>query len=377
VSSSTFKPKPPIFNSLTNQTLSSSFNDALPVFADCQTGTDEENEKCFLGNVGNLTNTGCGQCLLALSLYYAEIEEELPTDPTEFVSAITSFCVSGDGPPTKTKNPWNKLIYVHTPTMPLNEHRNWLKKGDWPAVDDAMGHPDTDEDLLRRKYEERDEHGRLPHHWLAAKAQTHTHTLASVGVMSICLNKEALTTRDNKGETPIDIARRSGACAEIIGLLSLTPEEARSLGWDEMGRLYAPVSYWMSEMAGWIQSRSYADCHKFFNEHDDELVREVLKYRNSDLLRWLACDSQVYSYTLVFLALRMIHRNPLSLQASDEDGDTPLQLAEHPQFNACNEIQNVLSLTPTYISSTPLNTLLRQHLPKQFVDEEVIYIIGV
>ncbi|GMI61095.1 hypothetical protein ScalyP_jg9576 [Parmales sp. scaly parma] len=46
----------------------SSFNDALPVFADCQTGTDEENEKCFLGNVGNLTNTGCVETAHLLKL---------------------------------------------------------------------------------------------------------------------------------------------------------------------------------------------------------------------------------------------------------------------------------------------------------------------
>jgi len=148
---------------------------------------------------------------------------------------------------------------------------------DWPAVQGVMSDPERDYDLLRRKYKERDEHGRLPHHWMAAKAQTHTHTLAYVGVLSICANLQALTIRDNKGETPIDIARRSGACAEIIGLLSLTPEEVRSLGWKGMARLYAPVAYWRNEMLGWIQSRSYADCHKWINEHDDELVREVLK----------------------------------------------------------------------------------------------------
>jgi len=87
------------------------------------------------------------------------------------------------------------------------------------------------------------------------KAQTHTHELASVGVDSICYNLQALITRYNKGETPFDIASRSGACAEIIGLLSLTPEEACSLGGKEMARLYAPVSYWWSENAGWIRSR--------------------------------------------------------------------------------------------------------------------------
>ena len=118
----------------------------------------------------------------------------------------------------------------------MNEHHEWLKKRDWPAVQGVLLDPDSDLDLLMRKYKERDEHGRLPHHWMAAKAQTHTHTLAFVGVQSICLNDEAFTTRDNKGETPIDIARRSGACAEIIGLLSQTPEEARSLG-KEMFRL--------------------------------------------------------------------------------------------------------------------------------------------
>jgi len=255
--------------------------------------------------------------------------------------------------------------------MPENEYHQWLKKRDWPAVLGAMLHPDRDVDLIMRKYKERDEHGRLPHHWMAAKALTHTHDLAEVGVMSFCWNPEALTTRDNKGETPIDIASRSGACAEIIGLLSLTPEEARSLGGKEMGRLYAPVAYWWNEMSGWIRSRSWADCHKWINEHDDELVREVLKYRNSDLLRFVACNSQVYTDSLMFLALRMIHRNPLSLNATQHQGYTPLQLAEHPQFNACLEIKNVLRLTPEDISSTPFPTLLRLHLPKQFVDEEV------
>ena len=197
--------------------------------------------------------------------------------------------------------------------MARNQHHKWLKKRDWPAVEGAMLAPDRDYDLIMRKYKERDEHGRLPHHWMAAKAQTHTHALAYVGVQSICLNVEALTTRDNKGETPIDIARRSGACAEITGLLSLTPEEARSLGGNGMAPLYAPVAYWMNEMIGWIQSRSYADCHKFIDEHDDELVREVLKFRDSELLQQLACNSQLYSESLVFLALRMIHRNPLAL----------------------------------------------------------------
>jgi len=198
---------------------------------------------------------------------------------------------------------------------------------------------------------------------MAEKAQTHTYTLADVGVLSICWNEEALVTRDNKGETPIDIARRSGACAEIIGLLSLTPEEARSLGLKEMARLYAPVSYWREEMYRWINSRSYADCHKFIDEHDDELVREVLKYSNSNLLREVACNSQVYSDSLLFLALRMIHRHPPSLTTRDPLGQLTVQYAESTQFNACREIRNILRLTPKYISSTPFPTLLLRSLP--------------
>ena len=165
--------------------------------------------------------------------------------------------------------------------MANDAHHKWLKKRNWPAVQGAMVHPDRDEDLLRRNYRERDEHGRLPHHWLAAKAQTHTHALAFVGVQSICFNFEALTTRDKEGETSIDIARRSGACAEIIGLLSHTPEEARSLGLKGMARLYAPVAYWTSEMVGWIKSRSYADCHKFI---DETMTSWCVKCSNTGIL---------------------------------------------------------------------------------------------
>jgi len=61
-----------------------------------------------------------------------------------------------------------------------------------------------------------------------------------------------------------------------------------------MRRLYAPVAYWREEMLGWIQSQSWTDCHKLINEHDDELVREVLKSCNSDLLRAIT-NSQEYS----------------------------------------------------------------------------------
>jgi len=67
----------------------------------------------------------------------------------------------------------------------------------------------------------------------------------------------------------------------------------------------------------------------------------------------------------------MIHRNPLSLTTKNIHGNTAIQYAESTKFNACREIQNVLRLTPENISSTPFPALLRQHLPKQFVDEDV------
>ena len=250
--------------------------------------------------------------------------------------------------------------------MPSNEHHTWLTMRDWLAVEGAMLAPNRDAKMLKRKYSERDEHGRLPHHWMAAKAQAHTHVLAFVGVQSICNNLQALTTRDKEGKTPIDIAHKSGACAEIIGLLSLTPEEVRSLGMKGLYRLYAPVGYWTREMCLWIRTRSYADCHKFIDEHDDELVREVLEYYNSTLLRNVAC-SQVYSESLVFLALRMIHRYPLSLSAEDPiHSQTALQRAQDPQFNACQEILQILSLDPSYITSTPFSALLLHSLPTKY-----------
>ena len=73
----------------------------------------------------------------------------------------------------------------------------------------------------------------------------------------------------------------------------------------------------------------------------------------------------------MFLALRMIYRHPPTLTTRDPLSQLFVQYAEHPQFNACNEIQNVLRLTPTHISSTPFPTLLQQHLPKQFVDSSI------
>jgi len=68
----------------------------------------------------------------------------------------------------------------------------------------------------------------------------------------------------------------------------------------------------------------------------------------------------------------MIHRHPLALSALGEGWPQGATLPDFAQNqNACREIRNVLRLTPKYISRTPFPTLLRQHLPKQFVDEEI------
>jgi len=238
---------------------------------------------------------------------------------------------------------------------------------DVTAAQAYVFNPGVNRTIKLKLAKEVDELGRTPLAVLAGKAQRHTHALAGFAVELLCLYLQALSILNNDGETPIDIARGSGACAEIIGLLSLTPEEARLLEFKGMARLYAPVTYWRNEMALWIRSRSYADCHKFMNEHDDELVREVLKHDNSDLFIQISQQSQKYTESLVFLALRMIHRHPLSLAAiSFQGGLSPLKMAEHPQFNACNEIRNVLRLNPKYISSTPFPTLLLKSLPTKY-----------
>ena len=69
----------------------------------------------------------------------------------------------------------------------------------------------------------------------------------------------------------------------------------------------------------------------------------------------------------------MIHRHPHSLMMATHhkwpQGKTLLDFAQ--SHNACREVVKVLRLTPLDISSTPFLALLRQHLPKQFVDEEV------
>jgi len=249
--------------------------------------------------------------------------------------------------------------------MISNKFHKWFKQGDLIAAHRALyavlGALDQRERLAQMAG--RDKHGRTPLAVIVGNAQKHSHILSDCALWIVLYNFEALATRDNKGDTPLDIASRSGACAEIISLLSLTPEEARSLGEKGMRRLYAPVAHWCDEMIGWIRSRSYADCHKFIDEHDDELVREVLKYDNSELLLRVACESKIYSDSLVFLALRMIHRHPPSLTGTNLKEETPSFLAEHPQFNACKEIRNVLRLTPTFISRTPFPTLLLQSLP--------------
>jgi len=252
-----------------------------------------------------------------------------------------------------------------------NRYHQWLGQGDLEALQNDLQDPNVQDNDKQILMKEVDKNGRTPLAILAATSQRHTHVLADLAVQAVCYFSNALTTRDNKGETPLTTAIRCEACAEIIGLLSLSPEAARTLGGQGMRHAYAPVVYWMNEMGGWIESRSWADCHKWIDEHDDELVREVHKYQNYKHLQAVAIYSQVYTDSLVFLALRIIHRSPHSLKATHPQGFTPLQLAEHPQFNACKEIQNVLRLTPANISSTPFPTLLRQHLPKQFVDSSI------
>ena len=57
-------------------------------------------------------------------------------------------------------------------------------------------------------------------------------------------------------------------------------------------------------MYGWIKSRSWADCHKFINEHNDELVREVLKCIKFNLLLLVAQQSRYTATPSCFLLFK-------------------------------------------------------------------------
>jgi len=182
-----------------------------------------------------------------------------------------------------------------------NEHHEWLKNRDWPEVQKSMVHPDLDINLLKKVLGEM---SMFDCHIIGWRSDTHTCSCQCGRAVDWLESRGPHHTRQGRRQNSHDIANNSGACAEIIGLLSHTPEEARSLGCDEMRLLYAPVAYWWGEMVLWIKSRSWADCHKFIDEHDNELVHEVLKHYNSNLLLHVAQQSQVYSDSLMFLALR-------------------------------------------------------------------------
>ena len=66
----------------------------------CQTGTAEEKTECFFEEVGKITNEDCEQCVLAFAAYYLE-DGGIPTDATTAITAITSFCIDGYGPPVR------------------------------------------------------------------------------------------------------------------------------------------------------------------------------------------------------------------------------------------------------------------------------------
>jgi len=63
----------------------------------------------------------------------------------------------------------------------------------------------------------------------------------------------------------------------------------------------------------------------------------------------------------------------LSIRAAASDWPQGATLPDFAEgYEACRLIQNIFrTLTPKYFSSTPFPTLLRQHLPKQFVDDNI------
>ena len=207
-----------------------------------------------------------------------------------------------------------------------------------------------------------DKHGRTPLRILAEKARRPTPDLSLVAVALVHYHPDGLTTRDNNGDTPFDVAQKTSACSEITSLLSLTPEAARLVGEIELLRMYAPVAYWAGKLYKSIESRSppLRVCHNFMSEHDADLVLEVLKYRNSNVFRCVALNAQENTDSLVFLTLRMIHRHPHALRIKPAGFKSAQQLA---QEDACREIAKIFNLAPKQISSTPFSTLLRRFLP--------------
>ena len=245
-----------------------------------------------------------------------------------------------------------------------NRYHNWLKNGDLESVNDDL----VNQNLHDRGncLKELDYHGRTPLHVFAAHAQKLSTTLTTVGVMLVCGNLEAFTLQDDFGETPLDIASGNKACAAIIRLLSCTAEEAKALGHRGLYRRYDPIVYWKQMMFDWCKTRSWEECVKFVegqdDEHNDELVLEVLKYWNSVVLHCVAQHSQKCTDWLVLLVLRILALLPSALVATDRANNaTPFGFAN--KFEGCKEIKDILKLNPKYISSTPFPTLLLRFLP--------------
>ena len=86
-------------------------------------------------------------------------------------------------------------------------------------------------------------------------------------------------------------------------------------------------------ISGLIHSRSCAVCHEFINEHDDEFVREVLKYDNADLLQEVVTESQVCSGLPRVSCSSNDPSAPTFLIATNVQGHTMLEFAESTQYS--------------------------------------------
>jgi len=229
-------------------------------------------------------------------------------------------------------------------------------------VEKELADPNVLDEKERMK--EIDDNGRTPLHLFAEIAQKRTHYLADVGVRLVCDFLFALQTKDNYGETPLEIARRTHACADVIGLLSQTPESIRALGGARLSQLYAPVTYWRNMMVQFCQQKSWDGLNTFVDAQADELVVEVLQFGNNDLLREVSIFAQEYTDSLAFLVLRIVHRTPQALGDTKYSSFTMIQIAT--RIKACKEVRDILTLTPKYIKATPFPTLLRRFLPPKY-----------
>ena len=208
--------------------------------------------------------------------------------------------------------------------------------------------------------------GRLPLSTLAEHSQIYSETLVHVAIHIICYNIKQLSSLDDILETPLDIARRSGACPEIIELLSLTPESAGKLLFEDMIMLFAPDRFDWTKIMNWLADKDWQSFHSFLNEKSDEIGNVLLahKFEGLTLFIHVIIDKDDANLELkLFLLLRIIKRFPECLNAVVKG----MSMCDLSVKYGCREVHDLLrNLTVSYVESVRFSVLLKRLLPDKF-----------